>query len=308
MLWLPKAGRNRSWCSGAGTACSGIERRVALPLLSKVDRLRPAQPSRSSRNLVVPVRPFDQPDCDRRTATLDPIQEHPQLGLGLRMIGLNDDPHVRPVAELRLLQDPAEELVGQRPIGILLHVHMDIGAPFSGRPKDGPEPAGSMRDRRLGVDRLEVGGQARQLEREVDPRDRSVLIAVDEWDLGGGSQRPGQPVDHAQAGLLIPVGLGLADDGLAEQIGREGQAAPAECQDGLQRLVGRGPCDELPGHHPGRQPRRLGQPIRAGRALGHVRSNGQISATREPRRPPPPDTRPGAAGSIRNPSGLAMHR
>ena len=229
-----------------------LERRVALPLL-QVDRLGPAEPP-GAQDLVIPVRPLDQPDRDRRPAALDPVAEHPQLGLGLGVIGLDHDPDVGPVAELGLGEHPAEQLVGQGPVGVLLHVDVDVGAAIAGRAEDRPEPSGGAVDRRLGVDRLEVGRQARQLEREVHARDRAVLVAVDQRDLGRRRQRAGQPVDHRQAGLLVPVGLGLADDRLAEQVGREGQLPPSQGQHGLQRLVGRGPGDELPGHHARREP------------------------------------------------------
>ena len=83
-------------------------------------------------------------------------------------------PDIRPVAELGLLEDPAEQLVGQGPVGVLLHVDVDVGAALAGRAEDRPQPPADALDRRLGVDRLEVSGQARQLEREVDARDRAV--------------------------------------------------------------------------------------------------------------------------------------
>ena len=89
-----------------------------------------------------------------------------------------------------------------------------------------------------------------------------MLVAVDQGNLGGGSERSVQPADQGQAGLLVQVGLGLADHRLAEQVGREGEPAAAEGHDGLPGLVGRGPGDEFPGHHAGRRPRRLGQPFR----------------------------------------------
>ena len=68
-----------------------------------------------------------------------------------------------------------------------------------------------------------MSGQAREFEREVDPRNRPVLIAVDQWDLAGIPQWVGKPANEVQTGLLVKVGLGLADDGLAQQISREGQ-------------------------------------------------------------------------------------
>ena len=95
------------------------------------------------------------------------------------------------------------------------------------------------------MDRLEVGGQARQLEREVDPRNRPVLIAVDQRDFGGLVQGTGEPANEVQAGLLIKICLGVTDHGLAQQVGREGQRLVAQAQDSPGGLVGRGAGDEF---------------------------------------------------------------
>ena len=243
---------------------AALEGRIALPLLEE-DRLGPAQPPRG-RDFVVPVSSLDQPDRDRRTAALDPFPEHPQLVLGIAVVGLHDDPHVGPVAELGLLEHPAKEFVRQRPVGVLFHVDMNIRPQLASRAEDRPQPAGDALDGRLGMDRVELSRQARQLEREVDARHRAVLIAVDQGDLGGGSERSVQPADQGQARFLVQVGLGLADHRLAEQVGREGEPAGSQGHDGLPGLVGRGPGDEFPGHHAGRRPRRLGQPFRPLRA------------------------------------------
>ena len=89
---------------------------------------------------------------------------------------------------------------------------------------------------RLGVEGVEPGGQARQLEREVDARDRPAVVAVDLRDLGLGGQRAGQAAEQVEAGLLVGVGLGLADDRLAEQVGGEGEPLAAERLDGRERL------------------------------------------------------------------------
>ncbi len=70
--------------------------------------------------------------------------------------------------------------------------------------------------------------QARQLEREIDPGNRPVLIAVDQGNLRGRVERTGEPADQVQAGLLVNVGLGLADHRLAEQVGGEGQRLAAQ--------------------------------------------------------------------------------
>ena len=116
-----------------------------------------------------------------------------------------------------------------------------------------------------------MGGQARQLEREVDPRNRPVLIAVDQRDFRGLLQGTGEPADQVQAGLLVKIGLGLADHRLAQQVGREGQRLVAQAQDRPGGLVGRGAGDEFPRHHPGSRACRPGQQcfaIRTGRSQG----------------------------------------
>ena len=119
---------------------AALERRIALPLL-EIDRLGPAQPPRG-RDFVVPVRSLDQPDRDRRAAALDPVAQHPQLVLGIAVIGLHDDPDVGPVAELGLLEHAAKQFVRQCPVGVLLHVDVNIGPQLAGRAEDRPQPAG----------------------------------------------------------------------------------------------------------------------------------------------------------------------
>src|SRR6185436_19140410 len=86
-----------------------LERRIALPLL-KIDWLGPAQPPRAG-DFIVPVRTLDQPDRDRSAAAYNPLAQHPELALGITMVRLDDNSHVGPVAEFRLLEDRAKQLV-----------------------------------------------------------------------------------------------------------------------------------------------------------------------------------------------------
>ena len=176
------------------------------------------------QDLVVPVRPLDQPDRHRRPAALDPGVERPEVVLGLGQVRLGDDADVGPVAELGLGQDRAEDGVGQVLVGVLLHVDVDV-RPDARGPPGGSAGAGRATrvGGRLGVEGVEPGGQARELEREVRARDRAAVVAVDLRDLGLGGQRAGQAAEQVEAGLLVGVGLGLADDRLAEQVGGEGQ-------------------------------------------------------------------------------------
>ena len=200
-----------------------LETGVGLPLL-QVDRLGPAELP-GVHDLVVPVRPLDQPDRHRRASALDPRIEVAQVALGLGQVRLGHDSDVGPVAELRLRQDLTKDAERQVLVGVLLHVDVDIRAERAGRTEDRPEPRGDAVERRLGVQRIEPGRQAGQLEREVRARDRAVLVAVDLGDLGLVGQGPGKPAEQVEAGLLVDVGLGLADHRLAQQVGRERQPA-----------------------------------------------------------------------------------
>ena len=90
------------------------------------------------------------------------------------------------------------------------------------------------------MDRVELRGQARQFERKVDARHRPVLIAIDQGHFRSGLERSVEPADQLEARLLIQIGLSLADDGLAEQVGREGEPSASQRHDRLPGLVGRG--------------------------------------------------------------------
>ena len=50
-----------------------------------------------------------------------------------------------------------------------------------------------------------------------------MLIAVDECNFGGPAQGTGETTDEIQARLLVMICLGLADDRLTQEVGRECQ-------------------------------------------------------------------------------------
>ena len=244
-----------------------LERRVALPFL-QVDRLGPAQPPRG-RDLVVPVRSLDQPDRDRRPAALDPVAEHPQLVLGIARGRPARRSRRRASRGTRAPRAPGRTARRSGPgrrIAPCRHGYR----PPAREPRGGSAAAGRLT--RSIVASAWIGSNwavrldslSERLTRGIGPCWSRSIRGI----FGGGSERAGQPADQGQAGLLVHVGLGLADDRLAEQVGREGQPAAAEGQDGLSGLVGRGSGDELSGHHAGRRPRRLGQPFRPCRARG----------------------------------------
>ncbi len=118
------------------------------------------------------------------------------------------------------------------------------------------------------MNRVKVGGQAGELEREIDAGNRAVIVPVDEWNLGRGRDRDVQVAQEGQAGLLVDVGLELADHRLAQQVSRERQLAPAETDDRLDSFRRSGAGDEFSGHDAGRGTRESGEPCLPHRAGG----------------------------------------
>src|SRR6185312_9012356 len=97
-----------------------------------------------------------------------------------------------------------------------------------------PEAFGDPSGGGLGVEGVEPRGQAGELEREIDPRDRAERRAVESWFLGRDGEPRGEPPEEFDAGGLIRLGLGVADDGLAEEVGGEADAPRSEGLDGLE--------------------------------------------------------------------------
>ena len=128
--------------------------RVGLPLLEEHRHGPAVLPG--VQDLVVPVRPLDQPHPDRRPAPLGPVGEGPQVALGLGQVRLDDDADVGPVAELGLDEHLAEDVEGQVLVGVLLHVDVDERAQLAAVRQDRPQPVQDALGRRLGVDRVEL--------------------------------------------------------------------------------------------------------------------------------------------------------
>ena len=138
-LWLPKAGRNCSWCAIKYRAQRSNE--ASLCHFSRNTGSGQPEPP-CGRDFVVPVGSLDQPDRDRRTAALDPVAEHAQLVFGVAVIGLHDDADIGPVAKLGLVEHAAKQLVGKGPIRVLFHIDVNISPQLASRAEDRPQPAG----------------------------------------------------------------------------------------------------------------------------------------------------------------------
>ncbi len=161
------------------------------------------------------VGPLDDAHLDRR-----PTRRHPprrpraqpfQHGVGVRQVGLHDDPG-HGALERRLVEHAAEGHLGEVDVGVLLHVEVDEHRRFSGA-RSGEHPAQLDHDPLDAVlerDDVELGAQRRDLDRDV-------------VDVGSFDER-----DHP----LHPLrGLVVAEDRLAEQVDVQVDAVAAPRRD-----------------------------------------------------------------------------
>ena len=282
-LWLPRAGRSRSLVlhQEPGTP---LVARVGLPLLEE-DRDGPAELP-GVQDLVIPVGPLDQPDRDRRPALAGPVGEGSQVRLGLGQVGLADDPDVGPVAELGLDEHGAEDVEGQVLVGVLLHVDVDDRRPSSravrrigrSRCRTRSVVVSAWRASNRGVRLVSL---SERLARGIGPRSSRSI-----WGISGSrASGAARPRSRSRQVCRVHVGLGLADDRLAQQVGGEGEPLAAELEDGLEGLVRGRAGDEPVRHVRRREPRHAGQASVAERPRGD-----------EPQQPPR------ATGETRSPA------
>ena len=178
-------------------------------------------------------------------------------------VALHHDAAVRPVAKLLLHRDPLED--GEREIfrGVALHVDVDLRPRIAGEPPERPQPREHAVGRALRIDGVEAAVERGELERHVDPRQ---LVRP---PVGGGAvvhERIVRPAgglrrqlgEQPRVGGRVGVGLGLARDGLAEEVEREATVAAAFGDRGLGGLGRIGAGDEAAGLGEHRGPHRAG--------------------------------------------------
>ena len=250
--------------------------RVRLPF-SLIDGHRPVKLV-GEQDLVVPVRSLDQSNRHPRAALLDPGVQVAEVALRGGQIRLGDDADVGPVAELGLHQDGSEDALGQVFVSGLLHIDVDVSPQRDRLSEDHAESRRDLGGGDLGVEGVEAGGEVRQLQGKVHARDRPEVVVIDDRVFRFGGERPGQPSDQVQAGLLIDFGLALADDGLAEQVGGEGEPLASQRADGRKGLGGVLSGDKPSGVVRGREPGEPGErpdpkAVAVLRREGHGRSH-----------------------------------
>ena len=148
--------------------------------------------------------------------------------VGVAQVGLDHGAGVVVAPELLLVEQRREDLVGEVAVAELLEVEGERRAVGHGAPHDRPQPVLDGGHAAVEVDRVDLREQRRDLEGEVDPRQRSPGGVVDDGDGGPRARLLGEAVDEAEVRPLVGLGLGLADARLAEDVEREAHAFAAQ--------------------------------------------------------------------------------
>ena len=133
--------------------------RVRLPFL-RPNGHRPVILSRDDR-LVVPIGSLDETNPDRRAAMPRPIEKLAKVVFRVRQVRLNRDADVRPIAELRLFENLAENAQRRILERVLLHVEVDERSSRLSGGEDGTQSPPDDAARSLGVDRIELAVKRR---------------------------------------------------------------------------------------------------------------------------------------------------
>ena len=154
-----------------------LEIRVGLPLVL-INGDRPAVGSGVDR-LVIPIGPFDQPHPNRRAAGLRPLGQRDKIAPRIAQIALDHDADVGPVAEFVFRQHRLEKCAASGP-----WLRTTPCRCARARCAVAPRGATSATARRRGgrpvaVDRIELAIERRKLDRDIHPRQRPTLVAID---------------------------------------------------------------------------------------------------------------------------------
>ena len=195
--------------------------------LVREDRHRPALLG-GDDGLVVPVRALDETQVEAPVAVLRPGEEPGDVLLGVAQVGLDDGAGVVVGAELLLVEQRGEHLEGEVTVAELLEVERERRAVRHRAAHDRPQALLDGGDAAVEVDGVDLRVQRGDLEGEVDARERPPGAVVDDGDGRPRARLLGEAVDEAEVGLLIGLGLGLADARLAEHVEREAHAVAAQ--------------------------------------------------------------------------------
>ena len=127
--------------------------------------------------LVIPVGAFHEADGETRPAPPAPVDQVAQVALGIAQISLDDDPDVRPVAELRLGEELLEQFERAVFLRVTLHVEIDEGADLFRAAQDRAQLRREMRNRFLGFGRIHLRIERRDFDRKIDHRKKLGVFA-----------------------------------------------------------------------------------------------------------------------------------
>ena len=176
------------------------------------------------RRLVVPVGPLHEPHGDAATVGTRPVDERLQVGMAVAQVGLDDDARGVVAVELRLQQQVAEERQRQPLQRGALHVEVEEDAPLLGRHKERQQPRRQPRDRAVGVDGVHLAVERRDLDGDVDARDGTLAVVVEQRVRLPSRCGLRQRLDEVEIAGCVGLRLAIRQRGLAQQVDREGDA------------------------------------------------------------------------------------
>ena len=194
--------------------------------------------------LVVPVGALDQSHRDLSAGSLRPLDDPGGVVVAGTQIGL----HRESGGEVDLLAASHEEFEGQVLERELLHVEVDQDALLLRLQEQWPQGFDQAVDRSFGVDRIRLGVERADLDRDVGAGDHAEMVSLQSLVHRPRVDRIREVRDEIH--VLRPVGLGLlvGDARLAEEIDAEREAPLPELPKHRERIRGVGAGDELLRH------------------------------------------------------------
>ncbi len=152
------------------------------------------------------------------------------------------------VAQVVVEREVGEHGIGEIAIGEALHVKVDEDVSIAGGDEEGLQRRHDGGSRALEVERVDLGIERRDLQRQVDPRYLAPRGLI-EGPIGGPAGGPRrQDVEHVHIAAGVRGGLCLAEAGLTEDVERETGMATPEAPEGGEGVGGVPPGDETLGH------------------------------------------------------------
>jgi hypothetical protein len=224
-------------------AGADFEVRVALRFLQP-DRDTPAVLRRLDL-LVIPVSALHESHGETRASLPAPFDQVREVAFRIAQVGLDHDAGVRPVAELRLVEQRPEKFQRRVFVRVALHVEIDEGSDFARAAQDRAQLRREVRDCVLRVCRVHLRIKRGDFYRHVDDREQLGVFAQ---RIGPAAGPFRQAVEQMEAALGVFVRLLFAHHRFAEEIDREPDLFLAPLAQHFHHVVGVAPGDELARH------------------------------------------------------------